>query len=156
MPDFDFRETGSIRLTGAVNPDAPPALQSLARWYWELLEVDDESGDLTWRFKTANLDFSLWSGTAHYAAAAGGVAEAEDFVCGTCGGPLKLASRQTLVDAVRGNTAKCRSCNGQVDKQAVRILSAEGMAKRAVKVLEGERFAAEQQSLLRLEADRRT
>jgi hypothetical protein len=159
MPDSEPDETDAIAIAIALsvvdNPEAPPDLQLFAQQYWELSGVDVDSGEPQWRFKTTNLDFAPWSGTAHYAAAAGAITTAEDYVCGTCDRPFTLTSRQALLDVIRGNATECRSCNDQADQQAAKIISGDGLAKRAAKLLEKEKSASVQQSRVQLEADRR-
>jgi hypothetical protein len=155
MSDSEPKETDAVALSVVVNPEAPTQLQSFAQQYWDLSGVDVDTGDPQWRFKTTKLDFALWSGTAHYAAAAGATTTAEDYVCGTCNGPFTLTSRQALLDVIRGRATECRSCNELVDEQAAKILSGEGLEKRAAKLMEKEKLASAQKSLAQLEADRR-
>lgn len=84
MPGSETEEIDAIPLSVVVNSKAPTDLQAFAQRYWELSGVDVESGDPQWRFKTTNLDFALWSGTAHYAAAAGATVTLQDYACGSC------------------------------------------------------------------------
>lgn len=155
MPDSESKDADTIALSVVVNSEAPTDIQSFAQQYWELSGVDVDSGEPHWRFKTTNLDFAPWSGTANYAAAAGATATADDYICGTCDGPFTLTSRQALLDVIRGKATECRSCNEQVDQQAAKILSGDGRAKRAAMLLEKEKTASVQQSRAQLEADRR-
>lgn len=148
--------TSPIPLAVVLNTKAPAGLQDFAQQYWDLSGVDVDSGDPQWRFKTTTLDFARWSGMAHYAAAAGATALVEDYLCGTCDGPLTLISRQALLDAIRGDTTECRSCNEQVDQQAAKILRGEGLEKRAAKLLERERTASAEEARTQLELKRRT
>lgn len=132
--DFDF--------SLALEPSAPDLLQEVARLYWEYDGLDVHTNEILWTRKASEIDFKQWSGTAHYAAAAGGVAVSESFACATCGRPLSLSSRQTLSDARRGVDVECRACNGLVDERALSVLDPKAQAKRQRRAEEEQREAS--------------
>ncbi|OZD55583.1 hypothetical protein CH252_06930 [Rhodococcus sp. 06-1477-1B] len=123
-------------------PGAPAELQEVARVYWEHDGIDAYSDAVVWTRKTTEINFKPWSGTIHYAAAAGGVASSSTFECQTCGGPLTLSSRQTLADARRGLSPECRECNGTVNQRSVAVLDPSALAKRQRKAEEDKRARA--------------
>lgn len=129
--DFDF--------SLALEPGAPDLLQEVARLYWEYDGLDVHTNEVVWTRKVSEIDFKWWSGTAHYAAAAGGVAVSESFACATCSQPLSLSSRQTLNDARRGVDVECRACNGLVDERALSVLAPKAQAKRQRRAEEEQR-----------------
>ena len=136
---------------------APEALRLIGIAYWELAGVDADSGDPVWTQRAGELGHELWSGSAHFAAAAGVVATALGYSCESCGGQLTLASRQALTDAVRGVSAFCRSCNRTVDERAAKILDPEYVREREeraaqVDVRRREAEAAEARERARREA----
>lgn len=145
----------SIDLQVVLNASAPTALQSLGTEYWSLNGIDPDSGDPIWTFRTTDLDFKEWSGTAHYAAAAAVTATAPTYRCGTCGKLLTLTSRQALTDAVRGNNVDCRSCNPTVDDRAAKILDPKALDKRAQRVAKAEADRQAAQVLRGLESSRK-
>lgn len=132
--DFDF--------SLALEPSAPDSLQEVALLYWEYDGLDVHTNDILWTRKVSELEFKQWSGTAHYAAAAGGVAVSESFTCATCSQPLSLSSRQTLSDARRGVDVECRACNGLVDERALSVLDPKSQAKRQRRAEEERRDAS--------------
>ncbi|KQZ84122.1 hypothetical protein ASD56_08900 [Microbacterium sp. Root166] len=135
--DFELRVSPTL--------DAPAELQEIARLYWEHDGLDPYGNGVLWTRKTTEIDFKPWSGTVHYAAAAGGVATSRTFDCPTCGEPLTLSSRQTLADARRGLSPECRKCNGTINERAAAVLDPSTVEKRQgkAKADKRERAAAE-------------
>jgi hypothetical protein len=154
MLESDSDMSAPLGLHVSVNPLAPAAVQAFAEHYWDLLPDLADNGDPQWRFKTSDLNYSLWSGTAYYVAAAGATATANGLACGTCGGPLTLTSRQALLDTFHGRSVPCRECNVQVDSQAQKILSEEGVERQAAKLRTKEKASAAQAARQQLEIDR--
>jgi hypothetical protein len=155
MLDSEPDRSDPIAVSVVINPVAPTDLQFFALQYWDLSGVEADSGKPRWRFKTTNLNFAAWSGTAQHAAAAGATAIAIGYVCRSCDGPLALTSRQALLDVSRGNLTKCRRCDPRVDQQATKILRGDGFEKRAEKLLKEEKAASAQQVHIQLAYDRR-
>jgi len=112
------------------NPEAPEELHELGRRYWQVDGINAYTNSIEWVYKTADLDYQLWSGSAHYAAAAAVVAASSTFACRTCGGVLTLASRQTLTDARRGQAKDCRACDRVIEVRAAAVLDPKSLAKR--------------------------
>ncbi|MDN4640786.1 hypothetical protein QCD70_11070 [Agreia sp. PsM10] len=124
-------EPSSIILQVVQNGDAPLELQSVGAAYWSIRNVDIETGEPVWAHRTSDIGFKVWSGTAHYAAAAAVSATAPSFECSTCGEPLTLASRRALTDAIRGKDVECRSCNPSVNERAAKILDPKAIDERS-------------------------
>lgn len=132
-----------------ANADAPEELLAVSRKYWEVEGIDPETDEILWAMKVSEIDYKRWSGTAHYAAAAGAVASTPSFSCSACGNILTLSSRQTLSDARRGIETQCRSCYPLVDERSKTVLEPKAREKRERKL------RSEQQALSAL-AERAT
>ena len=142
-PDMhDHLLPADFLLSLALDVSALSDLQEVARLYWEYDGLDVHTNEVVWTRKVSEIDFKRWSGTAHYAAAAGGVAVSENFTCATCGKPLSLSSRQTLSEARRGIEVECRACNGLVDERARNVLDPKAHAKRQRRAEEEQREAS--------------
>ncbi|MGP5930643.1 hypothetical protein [Corynebacterium glyciniphilum] len=131
----------NFRFSLVLESSAPDALQEVARLYWEHDGVDADTNDIVWTRKTRDIDFKRWAGTAHIAAAAGGEAVSESFVCTTCNQALSLSSRQVLSDAQRGRDVRCRACDGRVNERARTVLDPKTHTKRQRRVDEEQREA---------------
>ncbi|MEX5637712.1 hypothetical protein [Parafrankia sp. FMc2] len=146
-PDFEL----SIEL----NPDAPAELQGIGTSYWELDGLDPETGDPVWTHRTRDLDFKVWSGTAHYAAAAAVTATVLEYFCTSCGGELTLTSRQALTHVRQGKNIDCRSCSAAVEDQAAKVLSPKASKERARRLSEQESVRLAEEEKRKLELGRR-
>lgn len=132
------------------NVDAPAELQRVSARYWQLDGYDDITWAPKWTHATRSIGADPWSGSPHYAAAAGGVFSATDLACATCDDILTLSSRTTLTDALSGKPVQCRRCARSLDEQAARILdpkAAEARQRRAEKARAGQEklLAAQEQ-----------
>ncbi len=119
-----------------INAYAPTALQDVGIAYWRLAGLDPETGEPIWEQSVSALPYKMWSGGAHYAAAAAVAATLLGYWCASCKGELVLTSRQALADALVGKAVECRRCNTRVDDQAARILNPRALNGHAPRALE--------------------
>lgn len=137
------------------NADAPIEIQDLAEAYWSIDQID-EGFAVDWTIKTSELDYKKWASSAHVVAALGAVAYISNRECWRCKGRLTLTSRQGLADAMRGSYASCRSCAGNLDQQADRILDPSTAAAREVRAAKQAARAEQQRLALAEENARKT
>ncbi|MFD6856017.1 hypothetical protein ACFWCF_01515 [Rhodococcus sp. NPDC060090] len=124
----------NIRLE--INAYAPTALQDVGIAYWRLEGLEPETGEPIWEQSLSALPYKMWSGGAHYAAAAAVAATLLGYWCASCRGELVLTSRQALVDALVGKAVECRRCNTRVDDQAAGILNPRALTGHSHRALE--------------------
>ncbi|MGX6508975.1 hypothetical protein [Rhodococcus sp. SJ-2] len=134
----------NIRLE--INAYAPTALQDVGIAYWRLDGLDPETGEPVWEHNVGALPYKMWSGGAHYAAAAAVAATLLGYWCASCKGELVLTSRQALSDALVGKAVECRRCNTRVDDQAAGILNPRALTASARRAIEAQGHVAVEQA----------
>lgn len=134
MPYAAAPSEPNIRLE--INAYAPAALQDVGIAYWRLEGLDPETGEPVWEQSISALPYRMWSGGAHYAAAAAVAATLLGYWCASCSGELVLTSRQALTDALFGKAVECRRCNTRVDDQASGILNPRALNGNTQRALE--------------------
>lgn len=116
------------RLQITINPSAPEELQRIGQQYWQ---HKGPLENIKWVHKLNDLRFETWASRATFPAGVGVTATITGHTCSECDGPLHCTSR-TVAESVfkRSESAKCRQCTHDFEKQVAQVLDPDYHARR--------------------------